>query len=130
MRDVTKETCALLVSGEASGASPLMVSYIVVVGSSISLANGCKNVGCSCALWIIGCCLHSRPNVLNEVGCLDGSIVVATLAHELFQTFGSREAPIILWLTPGAVSLQCLEFYTYAIDECLCYVTRLTGSGH
>jgi hypothetical protein len=66
---------------------------------------GYKNGGCSRALWTIGCHLHSRPIVLSMVGCSDGSINVATLAHELFWTFGCQ-------------------------DECLRYANCLSGSGH
>jgi hypothetical protein len=38
--------------------------------------------------------------------------------------------PVVVRLTLTVVSLQCYEFYTYAFDECLRYVTCLTGSGH
>jgi hypothetical protein len=36
--------------------------------------------------WVqkFGCHLHHRPIVLSVVGCVDGLIIVATLAHELF----------------------------------------------
>jgi hypothetical protein len=82
---------------------------------------GHKNGDCFRTLWTMCCHLHSRPIVLIVVGCSDGSIVVATLAHELFWTFGCRVVPL---------SHQSYGFYTCSIDECLHYADCLSGCGH
>jgi hypothetical protein len=73
------------------------LNVVATLAHGLSLSRCLGNPLCclrhSRALWTFGRRTFSRPAVLCTVGCLHGSTVVATLAHELSLTSVCRQIP-------------------------------------